>query len=142
MTTPTPWAGRRPKSDGFRVLSAALLLATVAGCAAPARVELPADLPLRTNDQFFAFQWALQREPTVTRAVGRVRPSFDTEARLTLALFGVDADGRIASRGTTYVRADFATQATPFSVELTPTGRETRFELRVLEYQVPGLRTN
>jgi hypothetical protein len=28
------------------------------------------------------------------------------------------------------------------SVELTPTGRETRFELRVLEHHVPGLRTN
>jgi hypothetical protein len=126
-----------------RVLPAvALLLASLAGCAPGARIDLPPDLPLRTNDQFFAFQWALQREPTVVRAVGRVRPSFDTEARLTLGLFGVDADGRILSRGTTYVRSDFAAEATPFAVELTPTGGEARFELRVLDYQLPGLRMN
>ena len=61
------------------------------------------------------------------------------EARLTLALFGVDANGRIVSRGTTYVRSDFASQATPFAVELTPIGRETRFELRVLDYSLPLL---
>jgi hypothetical protein len=145
MTTPTPRAGRRSRRDAIRILPTALLLAASAmmtGCAASPRVELPADLPLQTNDQLFAFEWALQREPTVVRAVGRVRPSFNSEFWLTLGLFGVDADGRILSRGTAYVRTDFASRATPFAVELTPAGGETRFELRALEYHFPGLRMN
>jgi hypothetical protein len=118
------------------------VLATPAGCAAPARIEVPAELPLRTNDQQFAIQWALQREATVARAVGWVRPSFDTEAWLTLALFGVDAQGRIVSRGTTYLRSEFNRQPIPFAIELTPAGREARFELRVIDHHLPGLRTN
>jgi hypothetical protein len=117
-----------------------LLVAMAAACAAPARIEVPAELPLRTNDQLFAFEWALQREATVVRAVGRVRPSFLTEARLTLALFGVDANGAIASRGITYLRSPFSAEAFPFTVALTPTGRETSFVLRVLEYHLPGQR--
>jgi hypothetical protein len=38
------------------------------------------------------------------------------------------------------VRADFAQRSTPFSVDLTPTGREARFELRIIDHQLPGLR--
>ena len=76
------------------------------------------------------------------RAMGRLTPSFDTEARLTLALFGVDAEGRIVSRGTAYLQSEFDSRSIPFAVELAPTGREARFELRILDYHVPGLRTN
>jgi hypothetical protein len=142
MTPLGPSAGHRSWRRAPRLLSALALLATLAGCAAPARIEVPAELPLRTNDQLFAFQWALQREATAVRAVGMVRPSFDSEAWLTLALFGVDAEGRIVSRGTTYIRSEFNRQPIPFAIEVTPTGREARFELRVLDYHVPGLRTN
>jgi hypothetical protein len=46
------------------------------------------------------------------------------------------------SRGITYLRSDFNRQPIPFAVELTPTGRETSFELRVLSFHVPGLRRN
>jgi hypothetical protein len=141
MTAPSPSPSRR-SGPRPRLLWGLAILTALAGCAAPARIDVPAELPLRTNDQFFAFQWALQREPTVVRAVGLVRPSFDTESQLTLALFGVDGGGRIVSRGTAYLRAEFSRRPIPFAVELTPTGREARFELRVLDYHVPGLRTN
>lgn len=117
----------------------ALLAAAIAG-AAPARIEVPAELPLVTNDQLFQFRWALQREPTAARALGLVGVSSNTEFRLTVALFGVDDAGRIASRGQTYVQSDFTRQAVPFAVHVTPTGRETHYELRVLEYYVTGIR--
>ena len=142
MTAPSLSAGHRSWRHAPRLLSVLAVLTTLAGCAAPARIDVPTDLPLRTNDHLFAMQWALQREATVARAVGLVRASFDTEARLTLALFGVDAEGRIVSRGTTYLRSEFSRRPIPFAIEVTPAGREARFELRVLDYQVPGLRTN
>jgi hypothetical protein len=135
-------ANRRSARRSLGLLSAIAMLASLAGCAAPPRIEVPTELPLRTNDQLFAIQWALQREASVVRAVGRVSPSFDAEARLTLALFGVDAGEHIVSRGITYLQSEFNRQPIPFAVELTPTGREARFELRVLHYHVPGLRTN
>ena len=69
-----------------------------------------------------------------------MRASSDTEFRLTLDLFGIDAGGRIVSRGTTYVRSDFNRQAVPFSRRDHPTGHETRYELRVIEYYVTGIR--
>jgi hypothetical protein len=116
------------------------ILAAALGCAASAPIEVPAELPLATNEQLFQFRWALQRDASRTRAVGLVRPSFDTEFSMTLGLYGVDANGRIVSRGTTYVRSDFAQQATPFSVDLTPTGQETGYELRLIDYHVTGLR--
>jgi hypothetical protein len=127
--------GRRRGLGGALVLLGAL----GTGCAAPSRTDVPAELPLRTNDQLFAFQWALERQPDRVRAVGLVRPSFDAEARLTVALYGVDAAGRITSRGIAYVQSAFGSRPTPFSITLTPTGQETRFELRVLEYHVFGL---
>ncbi|MGH7358697.1 MAG: hypothetical protein ACREJR_07785 [Candidatus Rokuibacteriota bacterium] len=119
---------------------AVLILTAAVGCATPAPIEVPAELPLVTNDQLFEFRWALQREAARTRAVGRVRSSSETEFRLTLDLYGIDAGGRIVSRGRTYVRSDFDRQAMPFSVETRPTGQETRYELRVIESYVTGIR--
>ena len=127
---------RRARRLGLAILT----LATAVACATPAPIELPAELPLVTNEQLFEFRWALQQEPSGARALGRVTVSTNTEFRLTLALFGLDAEGRIASRGTTYVRSDFARQAVPFAVAVAATGRETRYELRVLEYYVTGIR--
>ena len=140
MSTPAPAVGHRFRRQVSHLLSVLATVAGLAGCAGPARIDVPAELPLQTNDQFFTIQWALQREPSVVRAVGRVKPSFDTEVTLTLSLFGVDAAGRIASRDTTYLRSGFDRQPIPFSLELTPTGREARFEVRVLDYHVSGLR--
>ena len=47
-----------------RLAFAILILVAAVGCATPARIEVPAELPLVTNDQFFELRWALQREPT------------------------------------------------------------------------------
>ncbi len=124
----------------IRLLPVLAILAALAGCGETPRVEIPAELPLRMHDQLFAIEWALQREPSVVRGVGRVTPSIDSEARLTLGLFGLDAGGRIVSRGTAYLHSDFASRSIPFTVTLTPTGRESTFELRVLDYHIPGLR--
>jgi hypothetical protein len=123
-----------------RLLAILVSLAAALGCAAPAPLQVPAELPLVTNEQVFEFRWALQQETSRTRAVGLVRPSFDTEYRMTLGLYGVDTGGRIVSRGTTYVRTDFGSRSTPFSVELSPTGQETRYELRIIDFDLTGLR--
>jgi len=133
---PVPQRSRRR----IRLLPVLAILAALAGCGETPRVEIPAELPLRMHDQLFAIEWALQREPSVVRGVGRVTPSIDSEARLTLGLFGLDASGRIASRGTAHLHSDFASRSIPFTVSLTPTGRESTFELRVLNYHIPGLR--
>lgn len=116
------------------------ILAALAGCGETTRVEIPTELPLRMHDQLFVIEWALQREASAVRAVGRATPTIDSEARVTLGLFGLDAGGRIVSRGTAHVHADFASPSIPFTVSLTPTGRESSFELRVLNYHIPGLR--
>jgi hypothetical protein len=141
MQSPVPATVRRGIRHRAPRLAAILaILAVALGCAAPARIEVPAELPLVTNEQLFQFRWALQREASRARAVGLVTPSFDTEFSMTLGFYGVDAEGRIVSRGTTYVRSNFAQRSTPFSVDLAPTGQEARFELRIIDHQLPGLR--
>jgi hypothetical protein len=130
----------RARLARWTLLVPVLGLLALAGCAETTRVEVPAELPLRMHDQLFAIEWALQREPSVVRGVGRVTPSIDSEARLTLGLFGLDADGRIVSRGTAHIHSDFASRSIPFNVTLTLTGQESTYELRVLNYHIPGLR--
>lgn len=134
----------RPRSFHWtpRLFPLLVILAAVAGCAAAPRIDVPAELPLQTNDQIFTIRWALQRETSVVRAVGRTTFSMDAQVRLTLALFGLDARGGIVSRGMTYLQPEFGSRSIPFTVELTPTGREVSFELRVLNYYVPGLRSS
>ena len=139
MTVSYPPVPQRSRGR-IRLLPVLAILAALAGCGETPRVEIPAELPLRMHDQLFAIEWALQREPSVVRGVGRVTPSIDSEARLTRGLFGLDAGGRIVSRGTAHLHSDFASRSIPFTVTLTPTGRESTFELRVLDYHIPGLR--
>jgi hypothetical protein len=50
-----------------RLLPLLGILMALAGCGAAPRVELPAELPLRSNDQLFTLEWALQRETSVVR---------------------------------------------------------------------------
>jgi hypothetical protein len=136
-----PPARRCTPCRASRLAAILVILGVAVGCAAPARIEIPAELPLVTNEQTFEFRWALQQEPGRARAVGRVRSSIDTDFRLTLAMYGIDASGRIVSRGLTHVRADFGSRDAPFSVEISPTtGQETRYELRVIEHFLRGLR--
>jgi len=124
-------------SRGPRGRMACLLaiVGVLGGCAAPAKIQLPAELPLRTTDQIFQIRWALQREPTVVRAIGQIEYAVDSEYRITLAFFGLEGERRILSRGVTYLRSTFAREPIPFVVELKPTGRETSFQLRVVDYR-------
>ena len=140
MTVSFPSTQQRRRTRLLPVLPVLLILAALAGCGGTTRVEIPAELPLRMHDQLFAIEWALQREASVVRGVGRVTPTIDSEARVTLGLFGLDAGGHIVSRGTAHLHSDFASRSIPFTVSLTPTGRESTFELRVLNYHIPGLR--
>jgi hypothetical protein len=136
-------AHRRP---GHRVpwLLTLGVLVTLAGCGAPApRPDIPADLPLTMNEDIFQIRWALQKEVTVTRAVGLLNTSNATPIEVTVGLFGLDSGGSIVSRGTSWERpTSFGNQPIPFSVELTPTGQEARYELHILNYRLPGFRMN
>jgi hypothetical protein len=137
----SPPDGRRVS----RLVPFLALLTVLASCAplnAPLNIDVPSELPLRANDQIFAIQWALQKEPSSVRAVGILTPSSDTEARVTVGLFGVDANGKIVSRGTGYFQSRIAARTIPFEVFLTPTGREADFVLRVLDYRIPGPTNN
>ena len=133
---------RRGCRRAARLVPVIALLTVVAGCNAPRNIEIPSELPLRANDQIFGIQWALQKEASVVRAVGIVTPSVDTEARVTIGFFGLDANGKIVSRGTGYFRSEIGARTIPFEVFLTPTGREADFVLRILNYGLPGQRTN
>ena len=59
----------------------------------------------------------------------------DLEYRISLAFFGLEGERRILSRGVTYLRSSFAHEPIPFVIEIVPTGRETSFELRVMDYR-------
>jgi hypothetical protein len=52
-----------------------------------------------------------------------------------LALFGVDRDGRVVSRGESDLQGGFGRTSVPFEIALQPTGREERFELVVVHAQ-------
>jgi len=133
----------RPGRRTLRLFSGVGLLAALAACAPGPRSVIPADLPLTTREDMFVIRWALQREATVTRAVGLIESAFTTPNQVALGLYGLDAQGRIVSRGTSWIRpSDFGSRSLPFSVELKPTGQETKFGLHVLEYRLPGMRTN
>jgi len=107
-------------------------VAALVGCASSTRVAVPAELPHTAREQ----------GPGTIRAVGLARSLAHLEAQFTLALFGLDGAGRIASRGTTVVRFGFARDPAPFVVALHPTGREASFELRIVEVVLNNFRTN
>jgi hypothetical protein len=119
------------------------MVLTLAGCAPGPRSIVPAELPLTTNQDVFTIRWALQKEPAVVRAVGLINTTNLIPVQVTLGFFGLDAGGRILSRGTDFVRPDsFSSRSIPFSVELTPTGQEAKFELRILDYRLQNMRSN
>jgi hypothetical protein len=133
---------RRPKYPTRWLLALGMLVA-LAGCSPGPRAMIPAELPLTMNQDIFEIRWALQKEATVVRAVGLINTQTTTPAQVTLGFYGLDAQGRIVSRGTSWVRpSDFGSRSLPFTVELTPTGQETKFELHVLEYRLPNMRSN
>lgn len=116
------------------------LAGALAGCAAAKQSPMPAELPLLTIDQIFRIRWALQQEPGAARAVGQIEYDIDRPHRIMLAFFGLDAKRRIVSRTSTQVRSvsTYPFTPIPFSMQVVPTGRETSFEVRVLQWGAPG----
>ncbi len=111
------------------VLGLGVLVLGTAACTARAPIAIPADLPNRTDQGEFRFRWALLREPDTVRAVGLAEAPSRVVAWARVALFGVDRDGRVVSRGDTEVPGGFGRNTLPFEVTLRPTVREERFEL-------------
>jgi hypothetical protein len=102
----------------------------VGGCAGSPPIVVPPDLPNTTREQFLTLRWALVRETGRVQAIGQAAgPGGQWDA--VLALEGVDGQGRVVSRGTRAIRPGFGSGPTPFQVELTPTGGESDFRLRV-----------
>ncbi|MBI2461161.1 MAG: hypothetical protein HYV61_06680 [Candidatus Rokubacteria bacterium] len=109
------------------------------GCAGTVRLDRPADFPNHASDHpFFDLHWRLERTADRVEAVGLVEASrVDGILEVTLELRGLDADGRVVSRGLgrTYGLGPFLRwQTRPFAVSLRPTGQEARFELEVWSY--------
>lgn len=115
------------------LLLAGLLVA--GGCAAPVRIAVPPSLPNTTHEQFLALRWALVRETGRVRAVGLADATSWGQWDATVALEGLDSQGRVVSRGSGIIRPGFGSGPTAFEVDLVPTGGETEFRLRVVRLQ-------
>jgi hypothetical protein len=113
-----------------------LLMALLAfgACAERPRIAVPPDLPNTTREQFLTLRWALVREPGRVEAVGQAEAS-GSNWDATIALEGVDAGGRVVSRGVRVLRPGFGPGPTPFQVDLVPAGGEREFRLRVVHAQ-------
>ena len=105
-----------------------LVLGAVAGVAGAA-IAVPADLPNRTDQGEVRFRWALVRESGTVRAVGLAETPNRVVSWVRVALFGVDGNGRVVSRGDAEIPGGFGRTSLPFEVALRPSGREERFEL-------------
>jgi len=133
---------RRPRR-GVRRLLALGVLVVLSGCAPGPQSMVPAELPLTTHQDVFRIRWALEKGANVTRAAGLIETQTTTPMQVTLSLFGLDANGRIVSRGTSWVRpSSFSSLSIPFSIELTPTGQEVKYDLKVIDYRLPNMRMN
>lgn len=114
-----------------------LMLIGVVGCAAgtPSPPQ-PADFPLHARDQLFELDYRIDRHPDRVEAVGLIASRTTRTFRFaTLNLYGVAADGRVVSRGSYVINGTWG-GAQSFSVQLTPTGREARYELNVGNYSL------
>jgi hypothetical protein len=120
---------------GWVALGLVILALGAAACAASSAIAIPADLPNRTDQGQFHFRWALIREPAMVRAVGLAESPTRIVSWAKLALFGVDRDGRVVSRGESDLQGGFGRTSVPFEIALQPTGREERFELVVVHAQ-------
>jgi hypothetical protein len=100
--------------------------------AASASINVPADLPNRTDQGGLRIRWALVRDSAAVRAVGMAESPNRDVSWTRLGLYGLDRSGRIVSRGESDVEDGLDRTSRPFEVALRPTGEEERFELVVL----------
>ena len=121
---------RRTSPQGW-VLAALLVMG---GCADLPRIAVPPDLPNTTREQFLTLRWALVPESGRVQAIGQAEVS-GSNWEATVVLEGIDAQGRVVSRGPRVLRPGFGPGPTPFQVELVPAGGETDFRLRVVHAQ-------
>ncbi|HSE96143.1 MAG TPA: hypothetical protein VLD61_09630 [Methylomirabilota bacterium] len=128
--------------SGYRLASIAsalgILLVAGIGGAEPPR---PEHFPNHTADRFVTLHWRLDREGERVRVSGIMDPGGRPFTSVILALYGLDAGGRIASQISTEVGpASFAPGSTPFTLTLRVTGREANYLLGVERFEQPGLR--
>jgi hypothetical protein len=123
-----------------RRLLLALLLPALAACAgSPAAPPPTSQFPFRSSDQRpFSVYWQLAEVPGSVNANGvlDVGTYVDRLADATVELVGLDAQGRVVSRGADRVtpRSFSGDTSWPFRVRLTPTGGETRYAVRIAEF--------
>jgi hypothetical protein len=116
----------------------ALLLGMIglAACAAGAPQPRPEDFPLHERDQIFVLDYRIDRQPNRVEAVGLITSRITTTFRFAqLNLFGVAANGRVVSRATYRVNGTWGGPQS-FSLTLTPTGEEARYQLHVGHYSI------
>jgi hypothetical protein len=122
-----------------RHLVLGVLTLLLAACAAAAPAPAPADLPFRASDQPpFVVAWGLAEAPGSVSAAGvlDIDGYVDRLEDATVELVGLDAGGRVVSRDWTRLmpRAFTGDRRWPFRLRLTPGGGETRFAVRVAEF--------
>jgi hypothetical protein len=111
-----------------------LMAGVLAGCAAAA-LPAPADFPFHaTQPPFLTLHWRLDRPDGRVTATGVLElGQADRLVDVTVALEGLDREGRVVSRGKSVIgpRAFTGDVRWPFTVSLRPTGTEDRFVVRV-----------
>jgi hypothetical protein len=116
-----------------------VLVASMIGltaCAAGAPQPRPEDFPLHERDQIFVLDYRIDRQPSRVEAVGLITSRTTTTFRFAeLQLFGLTDNGRVVSRGSYRVNGTWGGPQS-FSVALTPTGKEARYQLQVGYYSV------
>lgn len=90
-----------------------------------------------TEHPYFDLHWTVERGDDRVVVEGIVTTSrISRILEVTVELVALDDGGRVVSRalGTTYGGAMSRGESRPFLIRLRPTGRETRFEVRVWHF--------
>jgi hypothetical protein len=119
-----------------RVTFALVVALAFTACGPQAPPLQLSELPLHERDQIFTIDYRIDRRPDRVTAVGLVESRNTVYFRFAAVnLFGVAANGRVVSRGTTIVYGSFGGPQ-QFSVSVTPTGEEARFQIQIGDYAI------
>jgi hypothetical protein len=117
-------------------LLAMLGIVGLAGCTAGAPQGRPEDFPIHARDQIFVLDYRIDRHPDRVEAVGLITSRTTTSFQFAaLNLLGVTEEGRVVSRGSYIVNGTFGGPQS-FTVGLTPTGKEVRYEFHIGNYSL------